>query len=230
MTLLDVSPLVQLSVGESNSPVILIDNAFADFDILMKRAFTVSFQPEAQFYPGVRAQTPPEYQRWLIDLFNQQLLPRLVGKPSRANLISCNYSVITRRPEALHPLQTVPHVDSTQPLDFAVVHYLNMGGHGGTAFYRHRATGLERIQADTLNTFSQIRTAEMRESTQPPSYIVGDTEHYKKIGEIEGVVNRLAVYPQNLLHSGLIKTPFEDPSQLANTRLSINAFITAELT
>lgn len=128
MTLLDVSPLVQLSVGESNSPAILMDNAFTDFDILMKRAFTVNFQPEAQFYPGVRAHTPPEYQRWLIELFNQQLLPRLVGKPSRANLISCNYSVITRRPEALHPLQTVPHVDSTQSLNFAVVHYLNMGG------------------------------------------------------------------------------------------------------
>jgi len=44
-------------------------------------------------------------------------------------------------------LQRIPHVDSFLGSQLAFVHYLFKADPGGTAFYRHRGTGFEIIDA-----------------------------------------------------------------------------------
>lgn len=218
----------QLIVGQAKTPIIIIDNAYPNPNELLLGAQQASFGANGQFYPGVRSLAPESYRAWLLPLFVQKCLPLMNVAPARAGLTLCHYSIVTTPPEQLQPEQCVPHVDGCHPLKFAAVHYLFLSEHGGTAFYRHRSTEIERVSEEDHNRFFSLRTQELLADNKPPAYIIGDTERYKKIGEVSGAFNRLILYPQNLLHSGIINQPFKVPSTLSDARLSINSFITVD--
>ncbi len=56
------------------------------------------------------------------------------------------FSIVTTPPQRLLPIQCFPHVDGTNPRQIGMMLYLNgTPDHGGTAFYRHRSTGLEAL-------------------------------------------------------------------------------------
>jgi hypothetical protein len=97
---------------------------------------------------------------------------------------------------------------------------------GGTAFYRHRATGFEFVDAARKDTYyAHIeRLLQSPESLQP-TYINGDTELFERIASVPAVFNRMLVYRRNSLHSGSIERDFlPDPNPLTG-RLSINCFM-----
>ena len=131
---------------------------------------------------------------------------------------SASLSKVTTRPEKLTRFQSHPHFDDTSGKMIAILHYLTPTM--GTALYRHRATGFERITEDRLDYyFKSIAHLGARER-----YICGSNDEYEMTAAITGHRGRIAVYPSNVLHSGMI-TPDHFTDRGCQERLTSNVFI-----
>lgn len=227
--ILELHPQIRiekLSLGREGAPLVVIDNFVAEPERLVKKATTAPFTSGGRYYPGIRVKAPPSYEHFLTTH-----LPALVGKyfdlasPS-LRLSMCHYSLVTTPPAELTLLQRLPHVDSLAPEGIATIHYLFKEKHGGTAFYRHRATGYEYLNQVRGPVYSRALDAECAGPDRPISeYINGDTALFEEIARADGVFNRMLVYRRNSLHSGSIDRTFvPDPNPLTG-RLSINSFV-----
>jgi hypothetical protein len=88
----------------------------------------------------------------------------------------CYFSIVTTPPEALAPIQRLPHVDGLDPDRIAILIYLSCGVTGGTAFYRQRATGFETLDAERYFDFdAALRAGIEQHGLPPPAYIAGGT-------------------------------------------------------
>ena len=138
----------------------------------------------------------------------------------------CHYSLVTTPPDQLAPLQRIPHYDSVDPTGLATVHYLFKGALGGTAFYRHRRTGFEYIDASRRDAYFGALDAEMNDPhAMNAGYINGDSPLFEQIAREDGVFNRIIIYRRNSLHSGSIDKDFVPDPDPATGRLSINCFL-----
>lgn len=213
-------------IGAEGAPLLVIDQAVADPDRLVRKAARGHFTPQGTLFPGLRIRAPLSYEALLEQLLRPLLEPHF-GLPAHGRFAfpMCHYSLVTLPPERLAFLQRVPHVDSVQANGLATVHYLFRGDWGGTAFYRHRATGFETVdetrQADYFATLQQ----ESRREDATAGYIRGDSPLFERIDAVEGVFNRLVVYRRNSLHSGDIDNARIPPADALAGRLSINSFI-----
>jgi len=126
----------------------------------------------------------------------------------------------------LAPLQRIPHIDSVDSNGLASVHYLFKRDHGGTAFYRHRSTGFEYVDASRqLEYLGHVEVEKAGPNSAPAAYIVGDTPLYEQIAVQDGVFNRLLMYRRTTLHSGSLAPGFVPDPDPRTGRLSINAFL-----
>jgi hypothetical protein len=138
----------------------------------------------------------------------------------------CHYSLVTTPPAKLVMLQRIPHIDSVTSNGLASVHYLFRKDLGGTAFYRHRSTGFEYIDASRRERYVQVLEKENSGPDGPGTeYINGDTPLFEQIAKQDGVFNRMLIYRRNSLHSGCIGKDFVPDANPATGRLSINSFI-----
>jgi hypothetical protein len=215
--------------GREREPVLIVEGAMASASALVDYAATeVKFEPvwgPSGGYPGVRAPAPLDYVGTLV----RALSPTIEGafglervKLARAE---CSFSLVTLPPDRLAPLQRIPHVDTTDPLQFAILHFLCDESFGGTAFYRHRATGFETLTPERAAAYEPIRARELAEGPAPPAYIVGDTPHYERTAALAAAFDRVLVYRSRTFHSGLIApdSPLsEDPKR---GRLTANIFV-----
>ena len=216
----------ELRFGREQAPLMVIDNVVADPRALARAAQRLRFRPVTRAFPGIRALAPAAYQR----LRAETLGPRLAGyfglTARRLHLSLCHYSLVTLRPEELTPVQRIPHVDTVRGDGLATVHYLFESDLGGTAFYRHRATGFESVDAAREDVFVESLKSELEgPDAPPPAYINGDTALFERIEARRAVFNRMLVYRRNSLHSGSIPHGFEPDPDPATGRLSINSFI-----
>ena len=214
-------------IGAEGAPLLVIDQAVADPDRLVRKAARGHFSRQGAMYPGLRLRAPLSYEVMLEGLL-RPLLESHFGLPGRGRFVfpMCHYSLVTTPPEQLAFLQRVPHIDSVSAQGLATVHYLFRGGWGGTDFYRHRRTGFEYIDESRHATYFHCLAQQGREaSTDVSGYIDGDTAEYERIADVEGVFNRLVVYRRNSLHSGRIDNGRPLPADPLQGRLSINAFI-----
>jgi hypothetical protein len=157
------------------------------------------------------------------------LVEHFAAKSRSWRLSMCHYSLVTTPPAQLTLLQCLPHVDSLAPDGFATIHYLFKGDLGGTAFYRHRATGYEYLDNVRGPVYSRVLEAECAGPDRPLSeYINGDTALFEQIARADGVFNRMLVYHRNSLHSGAIDRAFVPDPDPRTGRLSINSFIDPE--
>jgi hypothetical protein len=227
--ILDLHPDLRIqrhSFGREGATLLVIDNFLAQPERLVKKALTAPFVPGGRFYPGIRAKAPPSYEHFLATRL-QPLLIEHFGMPQRPLRLSmCHYSLVTTPPDQLSPVQRIPHVDSLSPDGFATVHYLFKGQHGGTAFYRHRATGFESLDEQRGPEYFRVLDSQCAGSERPATgYINGDTALFEQIASAEGVYNRMLVYRRNSLHSGAIDAAFVPNANPLTGRLSINSFI-----
>jgi hypothetical protein len=137
----------------------------------------------------------------------------------------CHFSLVTLPAEKLLFLQRIPHIDSLRSDGLATVHYLFHADWGGTAFYRHRRTGFERIDEQRRKEYFSCLEQESRGSDVADGYIDEDTALFERIAKVEGVFNRMVVYRRNSLHSGSIDNARVPPADPVTGRLSINTFI-----
>jgi hypothetical protein len=230
--ILDLHPDLRIerrTFGREGAPLLVIDNFVAEPERLVKKAATAQFVPGGRFYPGIRAKAPPSYEHFLATRL-QPLLAEHFGLASRSlRLPMCHFSLVTTPASQLTSMQRIPHVDTLAREGFATIHYLFKGNLGGTAFYRHRATGYESLDDARGPEYFRLLEAESAGPNSPDvNYINGDTALFEQIERADGVFNRMLVYRRNSLHSGSIDSAFVPDANPLTGRLSINSFIDPE--
>ncbi|MBO9624316.1 MAG: hypothetical protein J7500_16525 [Sphingomonas sp.] len=215
-----------LHFGESRHPVVVIDGFTGDVPGWRDLAAAMAPFPlnRGTYYPGVRRSIheADETAFARVQTLLERAAPYIGGgfDLSGFDLIDASFSMVTSSPEGLGPPQRVPHFDSTSAEHLALLLYLS--DTPGTAFYRQRATGIERVTEENLPRFIDAAKAA---SMEMQGYICGSTPAFEQIGAVAGIVDRLAIYPGSLLHSGIIPADMEFSANPRHGRLTLNLFV-----
>ncbi|MDJ0276371.1 DUF6445 family protein [Sphingomonas sp. 2R-10] len=215
--------IVARRIGAERQPIAVIDHFHPDPDALRRFAQAATFGPARNHYPGVRADLPPGYFHDVRPALTT-VLAQVFGHRGGIALLDASLSLVTTQPDRLSIEQRLPHFDAVDPARIALVHYLG-DDQGGTAFYRHRATGFETIDAARAPGYLGAVSREVARQAPPPAYIAGSTAQFEQLSTIEARCNRAVVYRSALLHSGAIApdaTLGDDP---ARGRLTVTAFL-----
>ncbi len=218
-------PYNVLNFGQSGEPIIVIDDFASDPLRLVAAAEASVFAKTDSFYPGVRAGLDPTY---LTDrgALMQSILVSHFGMSANAGVVGCNFSLVTTPPEDLIVNQRLPHVDTTDSGRLALLHYLCQPEQGGTAFYRHRASGLEVIRPEGFAAYSKLVDDEIAERSEPQEdYVRASNWQFEMTGQVDARFNRLIIYRGWQLHSGLIPKDMPLSPDPARGRLTINTFL-----
>jgi hypothetical protein len=215
----------KLTIGREAMPLLVVDDFLAGVDGLVAQAIAKVYVDPATYYPGVRAKVPLAYQQVVLEGLAGHIAE--VFRPRRPlRFTACHFSLVATPREKLGYLQRIPHADSLNPNELAFVHYLFRTELGGTAFYRHRASGFEYVDQARFAEYSRHLEAERTGPHAPPAdYIKGDTPLYEQIGVQQGVFNRLIMYRRTTLHSGVIPPEFVPDPDPRTGRLSITGFL-----
>ncbi|MFM7379328.1 MAG: DUF6445 family protein [Erythrobacter sp.] len=204
--------------------LVSLDNFLVDPGHAISQAVLQNFAKITPQYPGVRAALDPAVQAaWLSQL--SPLLDQWFGPTGRPWAMQAWYSLVSTPREALAPMQRLPHVDGTDPQQIAMMLYLHHTGHGGTAFFRHRSTGLCALTAETYPRYAAAVQAEYGRTGLPPAaYPTDGAPHFERVHVADGTFNRAVFYRGNLLHSGVIDNDAPLKPDPREGRLTINAF------
>ena len=218
-------------VGQSATPVVVIDGFSGDVSGLIDIAAGLAPFPvhRGNYYPGLRrviTEADPAanayVERTLTDA--AQFIAGAYDV-ERFDLLEASFSMVTTDPAELSPAQRAPHFDTTDPKHYAVLHYLHVPPASGTAFYRQRSTGIERVTDANVATF--VRTAQAQAVSLPrdSGYLQGSDAHFEQIGSVGAVADRLIIYPGSLLHSGIIPAGMTFSHDPRAGRLTTNIFV-----
>lgn len=141
------------------------------------------------------------------------------------DLLEASFSIVSTSPSALTPPQRAPHFDTTEQRHLALLHYLRVPASSGTAFYRQRSTGIERVTEDNLATFVRAAQAEAALLRAHSGYIHGSDDFFEQIGAVEALPDRLVIYQGSLLHSGIIPLGMRFSTDPREGRLTANLFV-----
>ena len=218
-------------IGVSGSRVLLADDFLANADRVVDLAEALAPFPEEMetAYPGLRRQISPgdSASAYVMALLRQAapLLRSEFGAPA-FSVMEASFSLVTTRPEALRPVQRVPHFDFDDPNVIAIIHHLHTIDDSGTAFYRHIATGLER--ADVSNSAAlraALRQDGLRLSEMETGFADDTNPFCESVFFAAARFNRLVMYQGCLLHSGRIGPDFTYDSAPRSGRLTANIFV-----
>lgn len=218
-------------VGTEQSPVVVIDEFTGSLEKIL--AVTEALGPypalKANYYPGLRRFIEPtdvaanEYVEQVCRDAGQFIAGAF--DVDGFELLEASFSIVTTRPSELSLPQRAPHFDSPDPKYYALLHYLRVPNESGTAFYRQRSTGIERITETNIGHF--ISTAQREAALLPDDsgYISGSDQFFEQIGAVEAVPDRLLIYQGSLLHSGIIPPAMSFSSDPRDGRLTANLFV-----
>ena len=215
-------------VGQGKTPVLILDNFMHKVDDdLLHHVESLDFDDAPTYYPGIRAKLPDDYvmsvARAIVPLLQKmhQIPPNY-----QVRFFDSFFSLVTKMPAQLSLEQQIPHFDGTESYRFALLHYLSPHKHGGTAFYRHRPTGIERVDESNVDSYlSSVSACFASNSAPRGGYICNSNPQFEKLAEIPFVQNRMAIYPGNLLHSGIIDVDTDIDPNPASGRLTANIFL-----
>jgi hypothetical protein len=220
------SELVRL--GPEQTPLIIIDDFMLDLAAVRQCALQSAFSQDADsYYPGVRAALPKDYVAATLNAL-YQLIYQVYQVPQRLRLKPqmLFYALISQQQNSLHPLQCMPHFDTSAPYYFALLHYLNEAPHGSTGFFRHIPTGYHRITDDRRAAyFSAAQSFIDQHGAPEQQYFVKTNQHYELYYQVPYQANRLVIYPGNLLHSTLVEPDLDISDSPVTGRLTANMFI-----
>lgn len=216
------------ATGTGASPVLVMDSVSGNAAWIADVAADLGPYPAARgnAYPGLRRFIQPtdtHAARYASDLL-RRLAPAINATfdVDGFDLLTASFSLVTARPETLAPIQRAPHFDSTDPSYFAILHYVAGTDGSGTAFYRQRSTGIERVTDANRTAFLAVAQAE---AARWKGYIGGSNASFERIGSIAAVPDRVIVYQGSLLHSGTIPAAFPFSDDPRRGRLTANFFV-----
>jgi len=216
-----------LAVGAERTPVLVLDGLLTGGPALVGHAAEAAtlapVKTGANFYPGVRAPAPAPYVQALVRAVRPHLA-RVFGAPDGGRAgVTCALSMAVTPASAATVVQRLPHIDTAEPNQLAILHYLCGSEHGGTAFYRHRETGLEMVDPDQSKPYFAALRRQIERVPIGPGYITGSDALFERIGAVEAVFDRIIVYPSRLLHAGILPdTPVSLDPRVG--RLTVNSF------
>ena len=219
-------------VGFSQSPVVVIDEFSGEADVAASFADALAPFPPIRpdsYYPGVRRiiDHSDEEANGYVERLCERAAQFIAGAfdVDGFDLLEASYSMVTAQPSELRPAQRAPHFDSTDQKYYALLHYLRVPFGTGTAFYKQRSTGIERVTEDNIARF--VTTAEKEAALLPTNsgYISGSDQFFEQIGSVEAVVDRLVIYQGSLLHSGIIPKDMNFSADPRDGRLTANIFV-----
>jgi len=209
---------------------LIIDDFLVDPEALVEIAAHSQFEPYPNFearkgYPGIRAPAPAAYSGTITALL-EPVIKANFGVPEQLALRKslCAFSLTTLAPDQLGPLQRTPHFDASTPHHIAVLLYLCDERHGGTGFYRHNATGLQQITADTREHYLDVYYEEINAAHPPRRYFDHSTDQFTFLGMIPARFNRLVIYRGSLLHSACVNPSISLNADPRSGRLTVNTF------
>lgn len=218
------------SVEIGGQSIVFIDDFLEDPRALVEAACLARFEEpstraEQKGYPGVRADAPMAYTQTLTELLDPLIKINFQVPEQLAVKVGLSaFSLTTTAPGELGLLQRTPHFDASTPHYMAALLYLCDETHGGTGFYRHNATGSQRITAANRERYLDVYHAEVNRRQPPARYFDRSDERFTLLGMMPARFNRLVVYPGSLLHSACInpaRSLSRDPRQ---GRLTVNTF------
>ena len=215
-------------VGQDKTPVFILDNFLENVtQDLLSDIDNLVFDESPTYYPGIRAKLPEQY---ILSVARAcvPLLQQIYAIPAdhKVQFFDSYYSLVTCAPQDLSVEQRIPHFDGADPYRFALLHYLNPSQHGGTAFYRHQPTGMERVYENSVDDYlASVSDYLSKHGAPEDKYIDSSNQQFEKIGEIPYVQNRMAMYPGNLLHSGTINPATDIDDSPVSGRLTANIFL-----
>ena len=218
-------------IGELATPVAVIDDFTGEVEAAIDLAAALGPLPAAKgsLYPGLRRViTASDADADAFVARSMELAaPYVAGAygVDRFTLIEASFSMVTVPPEQLVPPQRAPHFDSTEPDHVALLLYLNLPWPTGTAFFRHRATSVERIDEANVDRFVAAARAEANLPDAARGYVAGTNRWYDEIGAVEAAPDRMLIYPGGLLHSGMIPADVALDPNPRTGRLTANFFI-----
>lgn len=218
------------SVDVGGQRIVFIDNFLQDPQALVEAACQSRFEPpaaraEQKGYPGVHAPAPAAYTETITELLDPLIKVNFqVPEHLSVKVGLSAFSLTTTPPEALGPLQRTPHFDASTPHHMAALLYLCDEGHGGTGFYRHNATGLQRITAENRERYLDAYHEEVSRRLPAARYFDHADERFSFLGMMPARFNRVVVYPGSLLHSACINPARSLSSDPRHGRLTVNTF------
>jgi hypothetical protein len=216
--------------GESQNPVVVIDGFSGSLETILKIADALGPYPRlGNYYPGVRRVISRD------DVDADAYVERMCREAAqyiggafdidRFELLEASFSMVTTDPAELSPAQRAPHFDTTDQKHLALLHYLRVPANSGTAFYRQRATGIERVTDANVDPFVRTAKADASRLADDSGYIQGSDAYFEQIGAVEGVPDRLIIYQGSLLHSGIIPPDMRFSADPREGRLTANLFV-----
>lgn len=217
------------TIGIEQEPVAIVEDFAPDPEALRAAALHAAFRrPKDGHYPGVKAPGDPDYLTDRRTLF-ATIFRQVFGIAGGVSVLEAGYALVTTPPAILTREQRLPHVDALAPGRLALIHYLVPGECDGTAFYRHRSTGFETVDAERSAAYFAALNNDLRQhGAPPPAYPGGDTAMFERTAVFEGRFNRALIYRGRLLHSGAIGADAVLSDDPAEGRLTITGFFAAQ--
>ena len=222
--------IATLYAGHERQPVLLVDDYLRDPDgVVSYAANAARFEASPAMYPGIIAPVPDGYCESLLSVLGPRIGETFDVKVETAFLTNCFFAITTFPPQKLHYRQRIPHVDDYGPGVIAVLHYLCAATHGGTALYRHRATGYESLTQEQYEHMQSLIVQDVANlGPLPAEYVSADNPLFEQILCMEARFNRVVVYRGSVLHSMLVDgNTCLDPNPRVG-RLTINTFLAFE--
>jgi len=218
-------------VGRARSKIVVADDFLQNARGAVDAAAELpEFPPEGTTaYPGQRHQIGPgdEASAHVVDIL--RTADPLIRSHFGADIFrvfEASFSLVTIPPRDMSIVQRTPHYDWADANYLAILLHLHHVPGTGTAFYRHRASGLERIDNGAAPGFRKIVEAELAEPDVPGQAPEDRTErYYERIFAVEARFNRLVVYQGCLIHSAYFPPAFDYSRDPRTGRLTANVFI-----
>jgi hypothetical protein len=216
--------------GREQQPVVVIDDFLPDPAALVDEAATLAFAPIGAHYPGVRAPVPAARLEGFMPALAAPIA-RVFGLGPRLRLLEAYYSLVTTPPGSLTTIQRLPHFDGLERARIALLLFLGAPGTdaGGTAFYRHRATGFESVDESRFAVYREALARDIARCGVPgPGYIAGSTPIFEQLLRLPGHHNRALVYRGHLLHCADIPASLAYANDPRRGRLTLNLFLSGD--
>jgi hypothetical protein len=218
-------------IGREQSPVVVIDEFTGRLGEILDLAEALAPFPALKnnYYPGLRRLIEPAdgAANDYVEQLCRAAGPFIAGAfdVEGFSLIEASFSMVTTAPLDLSLPQRAPHFDSTDPKHYALLHYLRVPAGSGTAFYRQRSTGIERVTEANIARFVTTAEREARLLPAESGYVSGSDQFFEQITLVEAVPDRLLIYQGGLLHSGIIPPGMSFSSDPREGRLTANLFV-----
>jgi hypothetical protein len=231
MNLLKINPELTFKIIKLNDidcSIYVIDDFLLNisnlFEYAKKAAYLSPVGTDGTAYPGMRDAMPMPYIRLLTKLIENYIVKKPTNKFNKIEAHRSLLSLTTVSESNLSTLQKMTHIDSFQNTEFATVHYLCNKEMGGTSIYKYKPENIIRFNENHHYLLNEMKQKVANNSLEHNGYLQHSTSLFEKNFSIEAKLNRIVIYPGNLLHCANLQEDISINTDIEKDRLTIASF------